>query len=299
MSAVELFDATGSTRPADKPLWLTAPEAVRAAVRRARRADCRVGLVPTMGGLHDGHRSLLRRARAETDLVVATIFVNPLQFGPTEDLCNYPRTPDEDRQLCAQESVDIVFEPDVEAMYPAGHCTRVEVTGLEDSLCGRSRPGHFVGVATVVAKLFNLIPANVAYFGEKDYQQTRIIQRMVADLNFDVEIRVHPTVREPDGLAMSSRNRYLSPRERQEATALYRALQLAGTLVANGERDPALVRKQIIDFVSTQTSATIDYVELVDPDSLQPVTTLERRAVAAVAAWFGKARLIDNATISP
>ena len=264
----------------------------------AKRAGQRVGLVPTMGNLHEGHMSLIRRARAETDFVVTTIFVNPIQFGPREDLAAYPRTPQRDRELCQDEGVDLVFAPARETMYPPGSCTRIRVEGLDKPLCGRHRPGHFVGVATVVAKLFNLVPADAAYFGLKDYQQAKVIERMVQDLNFPIDICLCPIVREPDGLAMSSRNVYLSARERQQALVLHRSLQLAKQLVAAGERVPARVRQEMVDLVSSQELARIDYVDLVDAETLQPADTFDRPVVAAVAVQFGKARLIDNITLS-
>lgn len=252
-----------------------------------------------MGNLHEGHRSLLRAARAENELVVATIFVNPLQFGPNEDFHRYPRTPEADRQMCCEEGVDVVFSPQVASMYPGQVRTRVEVRGLADVLCGRFRPGHFSGVATVVAKLLHLAPAHVAYFGQKDYQQTLVIRQMVADLDFPIEIRVCPTVREADGLAMSSRNAHLTATERMEASALYGSLCRAQELLASGERDAEAVRRETLEFLSSRVSAAIEYLELVDPENLQPVSQLERPTLAAIAARFSAARLIDNLILVP
>jgi pantoate--beta-alanine ligase len=252
-----------------------------------------------MGNLHEGHASLFRRAASETDFVVATIFVNPMQFCPGEDFEAYPRTPDEDRAVCAQAGVDMVFAPDVATMYPPGSCTRIQVVEMEKPLCGRDRPGHFVGVATVVAKLFHILPADVAYFGEKDFQQVRLIQRMADDLDFPIEIRACPIVREPDGLAMSSRNRYLSPAERAQASVLKRSLDLAQRLVDQGERDAREIHRQVVEAVAEQPLAQIDYVEIVDPDRLAPVPTVDAPALLALAVKFGRARLIDNAILQP
>lgn len=283
----------------NSPQWISDPRAIYTAVIEAKRAGRRVGLVPTMGNLHEGHLSLVRRAKAECDLVVVTIFVNPIQFAAGEDFDRYPRTPEEDGQLCAQEGVDFIFAPTTETMYPPGSCTRVQVTGLEEPLCGQNRPGHFVGVATVVAKLFNLVPADIAYFGRKDYQQATLLKRMAADLNFPIELVLCPTIREEDGLARSSRNAYLTPEQRTQAPVLYRALQLAQDLVGQGERSAAVVRQKMVDLISNQPLAQIDYVELVDPETLQPVTDLDRPTLAAVAVRFGNARLIDNDTLDP
>lgn len=277
--------------------WISDKREARRSVLEARSSGKRVGLVPTMGNLHAGHASLFRQAAAETDLVVATVFVNPIQFCPGEDFDAYPRTPNEDRRLCQAAGVGIVFAPDVAEMYPPGACTRVQVTDLEKPLCGNNRPGHFVGVATVVAKLFHIIPADVAYFGAKDYQQVRLIRQMVDDLDFPIEIRVCPTVREPDGLAMSSRNRYLSPEERRQATILKRSLELAAALVRQGEDKPAEIRRRMVDLIQTMPLAEVDYVEIVDPDSLKDVESIQRPVLAALAVRFGKARLIDSAVI--
>ena len=279
--------------------WITDKEEIREAVHHAKRARLRVGLVPTMGNLHQGHASLFRQAAAETDLVIATIFVNPIQFGPGEDFAAYPRTPEDDQAICQEAGVDFVFSPSVETMYPPGATTRVQVVETEKPLCGMNRPGHFVGVATVVTKLFHLVPADVAYFGSKDYQQCKVIQQMVRDLDFPIEIRVCPIVREPDGLAMSSRNRYLSSDERQQATILRKSLDLATELVAGGERDPKRIRKRMGDLISTQPLADIDYIELVDSETLGPIDAITRPALVALAVRFGRARLIDNMVLVP
>lgn len=280
-------------------LWITEIDAVRRLVIETQRNGKKVGLVPTMGNLHAGHASLMRQARQETDFVVATIFVNPLQFGPKEDFDRYPRTPEQDRAICAAEGVDAIFAPDRATMYPPDAVTRVQVTGLEEPLCGKSRPGHFVGVATVVAKLFNIIPADIGFFGRKDYQQASLIRRMARDLDFPIEVRLCDTVREPDGLAMSSRNGYLSPAERQQAISLRQALDRAEKLVASGDRDPKAIVQKMTDLLSSYPLARIDYVEIVDPETFRTIDRIDRPALAALAVFFGKTRLIDNATLTP
>jgi pantoate--beta-alanine ligase len=283
---------------ADKALEVVTTVAqVRAAVGQARRHERRIGLVPTMGALHDGHLSLIRAARAEMDCVVVSIFVNPTQFGPREDLSRYPRPFEHDLALCRAAGVDLVFAPPVAEVYPADFCTTVEVAKLQDALCGPSRPGHFPGVATVVLKLFNMVQPDVAYFGQKDAQQARIIRQLVRDLNVPVEIRVCPIVREPDGLALSSRNVYLTAEERPHATVLYRALTLARELVAAGEWDAAKVRQAMVDLIQATPGAVLDYAEVVDNESFQPVTQIQGEVLAALAVKFGGTRLIDNMTI--
>lgn len=281
-----------------QPLWVTEPREVWAIVRAEQAAGKMVGLVPTMGNLHAGHQALLKRAAAETDFVVATIFVNPIQFVQGEDFETYPRTPDHDRELCAQAGVDLIFAPNAATIYPPDACTRVQVTGLEEPLCGHHRPGHFVGVATIVTKLFNIVPANLAYFGLKDYQQAKLIERLTIDLNFPIEIRLCPTVREPDGLAMSSRNQYLSPDERKQATALRRSLDLAEQRFRSGIRDPKTIRQEMVDLIRSQTGGSIDYIELLDAQSLAAVSEIRSPVVVAVAVRFGKARLIDNCVLA-
>ena len=280
-------------------LWIRDKDAIRSLVKSERAVGRRVGLIPTMGNLHEGHASLFRLAAAECDTVIATIFVNPIQFGPNEDFASYPRTPEEDAEICRAAGVDHIFAPDVATMYPADSTTRVQVVETEKPLCGHNRPGHFVGVATVVTKLFHLVPAHVAVFGAKDFQQCRVIQRMVADLDFDIEIRIGPIVREADGLAMSSRNRYLSPAERQQATVLRRSLDLAADLVANGERRVVEIRRRMIELIKEQPAARIDYVEIVDQVDLAPIETIQRPVVAALAVKFGVARLLDNTVLTP
>jgi len=272
-------------------------EAVRREVGRERRAGRRIGLVPTMGALHEGHAELVRRCRGECDFLVVSIFVNPTQFGPNEDLAKYPRTPELDHALCSTSGADLVFEPSVEEMYPSGASrTWVEVPGLSDVLEGASRPGHFRGVATVVAKLFQIVQPDVAAFGQKDFQQLAVIRRMVADLDVPVRVEAIPTVREPDGLALSSRNRYLSVEERAAATVLSRALHRAVAAVRVEERSGERVRQLLRGTVESESLAKLDYAEVADARTLEPSDALEpgRSTVALVAARVGPARLIDN-----
>jgi pantoate--beta-alanine ligase len=278
--------------------WVADKREVYRRVLEARRAGKLVGLVPTMGNLHDGHASLCRQAAAETQFVVATIFVNPIQFGPGEDFASYPRTPEEDRELCAEAGVDLIFAPSVETMYPAGSCTRVQVTETEKPLCGQNRPGHFVGVATVLTKLFHLIPADIAYFGLKDYQQCLVIEKMVEDLDFPLQIRKCPIVREADGLAMSSRNRYLSPEERSQANVLKRSLDRAAGALAQGEKRVARLRDVILETIASAPLGKVDYVEILDARTLAEVDLVDRPVVAAIAVRFGRARLIDNMVLA-
>jgi pantoate--beta-alanine ligase len=265
------------------------------AVRRAARSGGKtIALVPTMGALHEGHMSLVRAAQAQCDRVVVSIFVNPLQFGPKEDLSKYPRNFDRDRELLNQHGVDVIFAPSVKEMYPAGAVTYVTVEGLSDKLCGRSRPGHFRGVTTVVSKLFNIVEPDRAFFGQKDAAQSTIIGRMVRDLNLPVQVVVCPIVREPDGLAMSSRNAYLDAPQREWARVLYRSLMEVQKRFDQGERKArALIEAGSRVFVQ-EPSAQLDYFEIVDPETLDPVDDLSRPALVAVAAFVGKARLIDN-----
>lgn len=263
-----------------------------------RAAGKCIGLVPTMGYLHDGHLSLIRRARQECDIVVMSLFVNPLQFGANEDFDRYPRDLERDRALAAEAGVDVLFHPAVEEMYPQKPSTTVRVhEALTGRLCGRSRPGHFDGVATVVSKLFHIVEPHRAYFGQKDAQQLAIIQRMVEDLNFPVQIIGCPTVREPDGLAMSSRNVYLSPEERKIAPLLYRALCHGEAMIRNGETDPEAVVAQVRQQIAQAPQFRIDYVELVSFPQLQPLETIRGTVLLAVAAWLGQTRLIDNVII--
>jgi pantoate--beta-alanine ligase len=251
-----------------------------------------------MGALHAGHASLIRAARAETRFVVVSIFVNPTQFGPHEDLDRYPRTFEEDRQQCTAEGADLIFAPEARVMYPEGFRTFVEVTALQDVLCGQSRPGHFRGVATVVLKLFNIVAPDIAYFGQKDAQQARLIRQMVHDLDVPIQVRVCPIIREADGLALSSRNRFLNPVQRQEATALYQALQAARQAIERGARDPGLVKQLMMAQLAAAPGAVVDYVEVVNATTLEPVHILANAILLALAVKFGTTRLIDNELIS-
>jgi len=256
-----------------------------------------IGFVPTMGFLHEGHLSLVRRAREENDIVVVSIFVNPTQFGPNEDYESYPRDFERDVKLLKELNVDVVFYPSVEEMYPKDFSTYVEETKLSRYLCGKSRPGHFRGVCTIVTKLFNIVRPTRAYFGQKDAQQFRVIKRMVRDLNMDVELVECPIVREHDGLAMSSRNIYLSDDERAQALALYNSLKLAENLIKSGERDAEVVKNAMKEFLFRYDKVKIDYVEIVDEETLEPVKHIEGKVIVAIACWVGKARLIDNVIV--
>jgi pantoate--beta-alanine ligase len=271
----------------------------RQACEEARRRGGSVGFVPTMGFLHEGHASLLRGGRAEADFLAMSIFVNPLQFGPSEDLASYPRDMDRDLAVAEAEGVDVVFAPQTEEMYPGGLPeVSVEPGPLGDLLEGASRPGHFQGVCTVVAKLFGLVGPCRAYFGEKDAQQLAAIRRMVADLDMPVDVVACPTVREPDGLALSSRNLYLSAEERQAALCLYEALSLAARLAAGGEGDAEVIRKEMARRVEAEDLAELDYAAVVDEETFDEVDVLTRPSRALVAARVGKARLIDNLLLS-
>jgi len=267
---------------------------IRLACGAARGAGKRLGFVPTMGALHEGHLSLVRAARQSCDTVAVSIFVNPTQFGANEDLAKYPRNFERDCELLEKEKVDLAFVPTVEEMYPAGAVSWVTVEGLSDRLDGRSRPGHFRGVATVVAKLFHIVAPDAAFFGEKDAAQVGIIRRMVRDLNFPVEIVACPIVREADGLAMSSRNIYLNSQERQQALALYRSLTKVKGLWATGEKDPGKLAQAGREEVLQAPAVQLDYFELVDAATLEPVRESSAGTLVAVAAWVGSTRLIDN-----
>jgi len=271
---------------------------LRQRLKRWRDIQQRVALVPTMGNLHAGHLALVKHARRLTDRVVVSIFVNPLQFGPKEDFGAYPRTPDADRLQLAAGGVDMLFTPEVDEVYPSGvdDVTRVEVPGLSTILDGASRPGHFTGVATVVAKLFNMVQPDVAVFGEKDYQQLLVIRRMATDLCLPVEIVGHPTVREPDGLAMSSRNQYLTRSERALAPLLQQVLRETASALRDGGRDFAVLQRQAVQRLDTGGFRT-DYVEIRQADSLVPPAEGDNRFVVLGAAWLGKARLIDNVAL--
>ena len=267
---------------------------MKAAAIEARSKGKTIGFVPTMGYLHEGHLSLVRESRKSADVTVVSIFVNPLQFGPQEDFRRYPRDPERDAALLEKEGVDILFLPENREMYPEGYLTSVEVAGLQDKLCGRSRPGHFRGVATVVLKLFNIVRPDYAFFGQKDAQQVVILQKMVQDLNADMEIRAMPIIREPDGLAMSSRNAYLSAEERRAALVLSSSLGEARRMFENGERAAGPIRERLSSAIAAESLARIDYVEIVDPSSLEPVERIDGEALVALAVYIGKTRLIDN-----
>jgi pantoate--beta-alanine ligase len=267
--------------------------------RAARHEDRILGFVPTMGALHRGHASLIQAAKAQCSPVVVSIFVNPKQFGPTEDFQKYPRTLDSDRALLETLGVDYLFAPPAEEIYPKSFRTLVNVEGLSNRLEGRSRPGHFQGVATVVLKLFEIVQPSFAYFGRKDAQQCRIIQQMAADLSLDTEIVVSPIVREPNGLALSSRNAYLSPDDRRAATALSRSLEAVKTEISAGQRDTAHLIATARRLLDSEPGVKTDYVEIVAAESLEPVTVLRNRCLILIAAHVGKTRLIDNALIEP
>ncbi len=260
-----------------------------------RQEGKRIGFVPTMGALHEGHLSLVRVSKSENDVTVVSIFVNPKQFGPNEDFNRYPRNFSRDKELLENEKVELVFYPDVFDMYPDGYETYVDLEYLPNHLCGLSRPGHFRGVATVVTKLFNIVQPHVAYFGQKDYQQALIIKKMVRDLNFPIEIKVMPIVREKDGLAMSSRNVYLSEEEKRQATVIYKSLQLAKRMILEGEKDVKKILSSMVEIISSVPSK-IDYVEIVDAENLETLESIPEsgRIGIMVAVYIGSARLIDN-----
>ena len=272
-------------------------EEMAAASRELRRAGKTIGFVPTMGYLHEGHLSLVGLSKARADLTVLSIFVNPTQFGPNEDLGRYPRDAEGDLQKCKDNGVDVVFFPDAAGMYPEGYCTYVDVEAVSEGLCGSSRPGHFRGVATVVAKLFNIVKPDRAFFGQKDFQQTVVIRRMVKDLNMDTEVVIGPTLREPDGLAMSSRNVYLAPGERAAAASLFAALSAAKELYASGERDAGRLKARVYEILAGEPMVRPEYVEAVDID-MRPARVAGDDTVIAIAARLGNTRLIDNIPLS-
>jgi pantoate--beta-alanine ligase len=269
----------------------------RRACAQIRAAGKTLGLVPTMGALHEGHLSLVRAAQTDCNAVAVTIFVNPTQFGPKEDFASYPRTLDQDCQTLEAAGVDLVFAPSVEEMYPSGASTFVEVAGLSERLDGASRPGHFRGVATVVAKLFNIFMPDHAYFGQKDAAQVAVLRKMVRDLRFGVQLDVCPTVREPDGLALSSRNRNLSSEERRQALVLSRALRTVEKQAQGGERDSGKLLAEAIRVLQEEPAVLVDYCRIVDPDTLEDVADVRHGALVAVAARVGSTRLIDNLLI--
>lgn len=267
---------------------------VRERVNVWKREGLSVGYVPTMGYLHEGHKSLIEAARKNNDRVVVSIFVNPMQFGPSEDLESYPRDLEKDSQLCESVGTDLIFHPEPEEMYSDGFCSYVDMNGLTKELCGRSRAVHFRGVQTVVLKFFNIVKPDRAYFGQKDAQQLAVIKRMVKDLNVDVEIVGCPIIREHDGLAKSSRNTYLSPEERKAALILSRSLKLGRELIENGETNSKAVIKAISDKINTEPLAKIDYVDAVDFETVTPVDKIGKSVLVAIAVYIGKTRLIDN-----
>jgi pantoate--beta-alanine ligase len=264
------------------------------ALRAERARERTVGLVPTMGYLHEGHLSLVRASRAAADVTVASVFVNPAQFGPKEDFKTYPRDLERDAEMLRAEGTDYLFLPAAEEIYPAGYKTYVEVHDLQDLLCGASRPGHFRGVCTVVLKLFEIVRPDVAFFGQKDAQQAIILKRMARDLNLDIRVEVRPIVREPDGLAMSSRNAYLDPDERRAALVLWRSLTMARELIAAGERRSSVILGEMRAMIDSEPRARLDYVEAVETEGLTPVSEAVDGTLIALAVFIGRTRLIDN-----
>ncbi len=267
---------------------------VRQIVKEWRKEGLTVGLVPTMGYLHEGHKSLIDKAVKENDRVVVSVFVNPIQFGPTEDLASYPRDLERDAKLCEEAGANLIFHPEKEEMYFDDFSSFVEVQGVSKGLCGKSRPIHFRGVCTVVTKLFNIVKPDRAYFGQKDAQQLAVVKRMVRDLNMDIEIIGCPIIREEDGLAKSSRNTYLSPEERKAAVILSKSLKLGKEAIEAGERDSKKIIEIITNNINTEKLAKIDYVEIVDPLSIENIDKIENSALVAMAVYIGKTRLIDN-----
>lgn len=268
-------------------------EDVRNFVNEQKKQGKSIGLVPTMGFLHKGHRSLIERARKENDAVIVSIFVNPTQFGPNEDYDNYPKDLESDMKMCEKCGVDLIFNPNPENIYEMHHKTYINVEDISGQLCGLSRPTHFRGVCTIVAKLFNISKADRAYFGQKDAQQLAILKKMVKDLNFDIELIACPIVREKDGLAMSSRNKYLTELEREDATVLYRSIQAAKAIIKKGVKAQDVV-KGMSEVIAEVSYAKIDYIQVVDAEFLQPVDVIDEDVLVALAVYIGKARLIDN-----
>ncbi len=269
------------------------------ALAESLRKDKRIGFVPTMGYLHEGHLALVRRAREISDVVVVSIFVNPIQFGPAEDLSRYPRDFDRDARLLDEEKTDIIFSPEAGDVYPESYSTYVEVKGLEDYLCGKTRVGHFTGVATVVNKLFNIVKPHFAVFGQKDYQQLKVIEKMVRDLNMDLEVVPHPTVREEGGLAMSSRNTYLSPAEREKALLIYASMKKAEELFRRGERTASVIRGAVKEVLSRKEGVNIEYISISHADTLKELEEIvENKALLAIACRVGATRLIDNTILT-
>ncbi len=276
-------------------MLITSIKEMKKLIKEEKRKGKSVGLVPTMGYLHEGHISLIRCAKNDNDTVVVSIFVNPIQFGKNEDLDKYPRNIERDLEICKKEGVDFVFFPDKEEMYPEGYSTYVEVKGLTEGLCGAFREGHFKGVTTVVMKLFNIVQPDRAYFGKKDYQQFKVIQKMVKDLNMDVEVIGCPLIREKDGLALSSRNKYLTPEERKSALSLSKALFLAKELFEKGEKNPEKIKEKMQEVIlSFPHVREIQYIEIVHPETLKPKKIVEKGDIIALAVFVGDTRLIDN-----
>ena len=272
-------------------------EEVRNQVKEWRKQGLTVGLVPTMGYLHEGHQSLIKASVENNDRTVVSVFVNPIQFGPNEDLATYPRDLDRDSKLCEETGADLIFHPEKENMYDDDFCTYIDMDSVTKNLCGKTRPTHFRGVCTVVGKLFNIVAPDRAYFGQKDAQQLAVIRRMVRDLNFDLEIVGCPIIREDDGLAKSSRNTYLSEEERKAALVLSRSLKEGKALIESGEKDAKKVVDSIRKVIETEPLAKIDYVEAVDFDTIEPIETIKNNTLVAIAVYIGKTRLIDNIII--
>jgi pantoate--beta-alanine ligase len=263
-----------------------------------KREGKTIGFIPTMGYLHEGHLSLVREARKDTDVTVMSIYVNPMQFGPKEDYKRYPRNLKRDMRLAKSSGTDIIFVPLDKEMYPEGYSSLINVKDLNERLCGKSRPGHFTGVSTVVAKLFNIVMPSVAYFGQKDVQQAAVIKKMVQDLNMDTRIKVMPIVREPDGLAMSSRNVYLNKAERKDALSLYKALELAKGMINSGKRNAEEIISEMKKYIENTGSLRIDYIKIVDAEALKPVYKIKGRVLVALAIRIGNTRLIDNIVVN-
>ncbi|MBX3329293.1 MAG: pantoate--beta-alanine ligase [Nitrospira sp.] len=278
---------------------IRSPTSMAAWSEQLRRQGVKIGFVPTMGALHEGHRALIREARLRCDALVVSIFVNPTQFGPQEDLAKYPRTISQDRALCRKEDVDVSFEPTVEAMYPSGFQTMVTLPTIARRWEGEVRPHHFSGVATVVTKLFGVIRPQIALFGQKDFQQSALVRQLVKDLNLGVEIVVYPTVRETDGLSMSSRNIYLSPDDRIRATTLYKSLQAGAEIIRSGVSDGQAVQAAMAQVVEKEPTLTVDYLVVCDPHSLEPLSAVTSRVVLLGAVRIGSVRLIDNILTNP
>ncbi len=277
---------------------LTKISEIKKALEKVRRQGKTMGFVPTMGYLHEGHLSLVRESLKKADYTVVSIFVNPTQFGPEEDFNRYPRDLTHDAQILDTEGVDILFIPDTQEMYPEGYKTFVEVKDLQNLLCGKSRPGHFRGVCTVVLKLFNIIQPNVSFFGQKDAQQAVIIKKMVHDLNLDISIEVLPIIREHDGLALSSRNSYLNPEQRKAALVLYKSLKEAEKMIVEEERSAGNIIERMCKIINSEPRARIDYVEIVDLENLNPVIEIKNEVLIALAVFIGNVRLIDNIIVN-